>query len=174
MCTKPFAKEGSRPNDGSGSNCLMCSFLSEVQRLYSTSVYTEPSTWTFPSIQSRSLYKRNELKQTICTKKKNACHNVTVFSVQFHVYWRHEFSSVSPLCHSLKGHRAVFCRLISKRCGPMWRLLSGRPWLLPRHSVLRVLPPTGAQSPLELGFQGSCAQSSESHLELLSQRKQEK
>lgn len=43
--------------------------------------------------------------------------------------------------------------------------------LQPRRSA-PLVPPTGAQSLPVLGFQGSCEQSSESHLELLPQAKQ--
>ena len=177
MCKHQTFRQGRLPEgqmmDRTQIVWCVCSF-SEVQQLYSTSVFTELSTWTFPSIQSHAHFtKEMNSYKTICTKK-NACYNVNFFSLQCCVYCRHEFSSVSPLCYALNGHRAVVSRLISMRCRPMWRLLSGRPWQLPQRLVLLVLPPTGAQSPLGLGFRGSCAQSSESHLELLSQRKQEK
>lgn len=154
----------------------LCSF-SEVQRRYLTSIYKETSTWTLPSSTAfnQAHFAKEMNSNKIIYTRKSASNNVSFFSLQCRGYRRHEFPlKFSPLCYARNGHRAIASRLISTRCRPMCWLLSGRPWQLLRRLVLLVLPPTGAQSPLELGFQGSCVRSSESHLELLSQRKQEK
>ena len=63
----------------------------EVQRLYSSCVYRHR---TF-TLNFHRLYQEMNLNKTICIKK-NACCNVNFISVQFRVYCRQEFSSVSP------------------------------------------------------------------------------
>lgn len=80
--------------DGTQIVLCVCSF-SEVQRLYSSCVYTEPSTWTSIYWITLTLKKEMNLNKTICIKK-NACCNVNFISGQFRVYCRQEFSSVSP------------------------------------------------------------------------------